>query len=186
MEGAQESYEVLALGDVPGQLDRALDRLSPGVAEEDAALLLHRHDAGQLGTRLRVDRDVEVGAVMDQLAGLVPDRRHHVRVAVAGRGDRDAGVEVEKEVAVDVLYRAALAPRGDDRIGPRHARRGPLAVELQVYARLRPGQFRNEVRNAGSLSELTGSLGHGAPRQVYGGPRRAQLPQERIAFMQAG
>jgi hypothetical protein len=107
VEGAKERDEVLALGDEAGELDRALDRLGPGVAQEDPALFVHRRDASQLGAHLGVDRQVEVGAVVNQLGGLVPDGPHHVGVAMAGRGHGDAGVEVEEQVAVDVLDRAA-------------------------------------------------------------------------------
>ncbi len=130
-----------------------------------------RSDAGQLGAHLGVDGQVEVGAVVDQLAGLVLDRGDDVGMAMAGRGDGDTGVEVEKEVAVDVLDRASLAPNRHDRIRSRHAGRSPLAVELEVSARSGAGQLGDEVRNSGGLDELAGSLGHGAPRHVYGGPR---------------
>jgi hypothetical protein len=40
---------------------------------------------------------------------------------MTGRGDGDAGREVEEKVAVDVLDRDPLTADGDDRIGPRQA-----------------------------------------------------------------
>ena len=147
VEGAQEGDQVLAPGGEAGQLDGALDRLGAGVAQEDPALLLHRRDAGQLGARLGVDREVEVGAVVDQLAGLLLDRAHDVGVAVAGGGHGDAGVEVEEQVAVDVLDHAALGPNRHHRVRARHARRRPLLVELEVGARLGAGQLGDDVRD---------------------------------------
>ena len=53
--------------------------------------------------------------------GLLGDRRDDVRVGVAGGGDRDAGSEVEEQVAVDVLDGQALGADGNDRIGARQA-----------------------------------------------------------------
>ena len=43
------------------------------------------------------------------------------RVGVAGRRDRDAGSEVEEQVAVDVLDGQTLGADGNDRIGARQA-----------------------------------------------------------------
>ena len=61
--------------------------------------------------------------------------------------DRDAGREVEEEVAVDVLDRQALAADRHDRVGARQARRGPFLVERDVRAGLRAGQLRDDVRD---------------------------------------
>ena len=47
---------------------------------------------------------------MQDLAGLAPDGLDDRGVGVTGRADRDARVEVEKNVAVDVLD-AAPRPR---------------------------------------------------------------------------
>ena len=116
---AEERDHVRPLGRVPGELEAGLDRLGPGVADEHAGRR-HRRDPGELGGRLRVDRQVEVaGAEVLELGGLALDRGDDVGVAVAGRVDGDAGGEVEEHVAVDVLDRAAEAAHGDDRVGPR-------------------------------------------------------------------
>ena len=71
--------------------------------------------------QLRVDRRVEVArAVVDELAGLGRDRVDDRGMAVAGRRDRDARVEVEEAVAVDVLDHEP-----DARARARAGRRGP-------------------------------------------------------------
>jgi hypothetical protein len=72
---------------------------------------------------LGVDRQVEVARrEVQQLGRLLLDRGDDAGMGVAGRVDRDAGREVEEEVAVDVLDREAVAPDGDERIGARQAR----------------------------------------------------------------
>ena len=69
-----------------------------------------------------VDRQVEVRrAEVDHGPGLLGDRRDDVRVGVAGGRDRDAGREVEEQVAVDVLDGQALGADGNDGIGARQA-----------------------------------------------------------------
>ena len=100
-----------------------------------------------------------------QLRGLLLDRRDDLRVRVAGGVDRDAGGEVEEQVAVDVLDRQPLAPDRDDRVGPRQARRRPRLVERDVGAGLRAGQLGHEVgaraapARAGTDAWATGHLG---------------------------
>ena len=88
-----------------------------------------------------------------QLGGLLLDRGHDLGVRVAGRVDRDAGGEVEEEVAVDVLDGQALAADRDDRVGARQAGRGPGLVELDVLAGLGTRQLRDDVRDRAIAGE---------------------------------
>ena len=121
----------------------------PAVAEIDAGLAARdRRDLGEASADLGVDRQVEVGRrEVDQLGCLLLDRRHDLRVRVAGRVDGDAGGEVEEQVAVDVLDRQAFTADGNDRVGPREARRRPRLVESDVGAGLRAGELRDDVGN---------------------------------------
>ena len=112
MERAEERDDVRAARDVPRELHRRLDDLGAGVAEvRPRATALDRRDLRQPAADLGVDRQVEVaGAEVDQLLGLALDRLDDLGVAVAGRVDRDAGREVEEQVAVGVLDDQALPP----------------------------------------------------------------------------
>jgi hypothetical protein len=100
---------------------------------------------------------------MDELGCLLLDRRDDLRVGMTGRVDRDAGSEVEEEVAVDVLDRQAFAADRDDRIGTRQARRGPRLVELDVRTGLGPWKLRDDVRN-GALTADARWAGQRSPR----------------------
>src|SRR5581483_5043957 len=65
-----------------------------------------------------------------------------IGMAMAGRADRDAGVEIEEPVAVDVLDNGSGTAFSDQRIGTRVRRRDVLPVTFDDRARLRAGQFR--------------------------------------------
>ena len=108
---------------------------------------------------------------MDQLGRLLLDRGHDLRVRVAGRVDRDAGGEVEEEVAVDVLDGQALAPDRDDRVRPRQARRGPRLVEGDVGPGLGPGSSVTMCGTGRSpairAAEDKGHLGHARLHSEY-------------------
>ncbi len=104
MEGAQEGDHVLPLRVEARELESGLHDLGAGVAQEDADLARHRGDPSQGGGSVGVDGQVEVGgAEVQQVGGLLGDDLDDALVAVAGRVDRDAGGEVEEQVAVDVL-----------------------------------------------------------------------------------
>src|SRR6188508_1322649 len=96
---------------------------------------------------------------MDQLGSLLLDRGDHLRVAVAGRVDRDAGREVEEEIAVDILDREALPADRHDRIGARQARRCPRLIERHMGPRLRARQLRDDIRDRTPAIDPTW-LGH--------------------------
>ena len=122
VEPAEERHDVGPARCVAGELDRGLDHLRPRVAEVGALAPRDRRDVRDPLAELRVDREVEVrGAEVDDGPGLLGDRRNDVRVGVAGGGDRDAGSEVEEQVAVDVLDGQTLGADGNDRIGARQA-----------------------------------------------------------------
>jgi hypothetical protein len=105
------------------ELECRLDRLGPGVGEQDLRVARpgphrgdHRHLLGQLD-RVFV---VEVGGRhVEEPAGLIGDRRGHLGVAVAGGADRDACGEVEEAVAVRVDDAGPLAALDDERVGAR-------------------------------------------------------------------
>ena len=159
VERAEERDDVRPLRRVAGELDRGLDDLRPAVAEVDAGLATgDRRDLGQASADLGVDRQVEVGRrEVDQLGRLLLDRGHDLRMRVAGRVDRDAGGEVEEEVAVDVLDRQAFTADGDDRVGPRQARRRPRLVEGDVGSGLRAGELRDDVGNGSRFGRRAGT-----------------------------
>ena len=139
---------------VPGELEAGLDRLGAAVADERAGRAAERRDPRELGGglrrrsagRSRWRRNVE------QVRGLVLDRLDDVRVAVARGVDGDAGGEVEEDVAVDVLERAAQAAHGDDRVRPRQAGARPCVVELDVGPRLGARELGHDVRDGRASS----------------------------------
>ncbi|OGN84948.1 MAG: hypothetical protein A2X23_01630 [Chloroflexi bacterium GWC2_73_18] len=161
VEGAEEADQVRAPGGVAGELDRRLDRLGAGVGQEGARRRVHGGDPIELAADLGVDRQVEVrGGEVEESLGLLLDGAHHLGVAVTGRGDGDPGGEVEEEVAVDVLDHQAVAAHRHDLVGARQARRGVSRVELEVGARLRPGDLRDEVRHRARPGRAVDGLGH--------------------------
>ena len=117
VERPEERDHAVALGVPAGELQRRLDGLRPAVGEEH---LLRRRAGGDLRQPLRqVDLRavVEVGAAhVEQLARLILDGGDDFRVTVAGVGDRDAGGEVEEEVAVHVLNDGPAAALDEQRV----------------------------------------------------------------------
>jgi len=135
------------MGVVPCQLDGTLDRLGARVGEEDASSLLERRDARQVLGQLQVAGLVEVGGGdVDQPIGLRLDRLDHLRVAMAGRADRDAGGEVQEAVAVHVGHDTAVAGLGHERIGPSQAGADDRVVAGDEGLGTRPRQLRDEMR----------------------------------------
>ena len=98
VEGALERDDPMAFGLAPlvmepaRHLDRALQRLGPGVAEERGVRERMRDQA--LGEALlRLDA-VQIGAV-PELLGLGLEHRDQVRMGVTEQRDRDAAAEIE-------------------------------------------------------------------------------------------
>ena len=162
VECAEERDDVRPSRRMARELDRGLDHLGPAVAEVDPGLATR--DLGDLrepAADLRVDRQVEVGRrEMDQLGRLLLDRGDDAGMGMARRVDRDAGREVEEQVAVDVLDRQALATNRDDRIGARETPRCPRFVEGDVGPGLRARNLGDEVRNRARLADLCRNGSH--------------------------
>ena len=109
---------------VARQLDRRLDRLGAGIAEERPVRAGHRRDRRQLLAEPHLQLVVEVGAGhVQELACLLDDRRDDVGMRVAGGGHGDARRAIEEDVAVDVLDERAFAPGDDQRVVARVRRR---------------------------------------------------------------
>ena len=92
---------------------------------------------------------------MDELGGLLLDRRDDLRVAWPVELTAMPGREVEEQVAVDVLDGQAIAADRHERVGARQARRGPGLVELDVGARLGAGDLGDDVRDRPSPAIAT-------------------------------
>ena len=89
---------------------------------------------------------IEIGPRhVDQIAGLFADGCDDAGMAVAGGHHGDAGVEIEKTIAVDVLDDGAFAAPGDQRIAARVGRRDRTLVArdhfLRAGSRQRPDQI---------------------------------------------
>ena len=83
---------------------------------------------------------------MDQALRLAFDRLHHLRMAVAGGRHRDAGVEIEEPVSVDVFDHGAFAARGHQWITTRVRWRKNLGVALDHLGGARAGQRHQNMR----------------------------------------
>ena len=94
------------------QLEAALDRLDPGIAEEHLAAGLPREGRGHQPLRqlLLPRHAIEVGGVPD-LGGLLVERRDQVRMAMPERRDRDPAREIEEAPPVDRDQPRPLAAR---------------------------------------------------------------------------
>src|SRR5262245_12691339 len=105
MERPEEGDHAYAARVVASELDRALHRLGPGVAEaHPRRSTAERGHRGQALTQLAVHGQVEVArAVVEERPGLVLDGPHDRGMAMPGGVHGDAGVEVEEPVAVDVF-----------------------------------------------------------------------------------
>ncbi len=140
MESALEGDDSRTMRVIAGELDRPLDRLGPGVRQEDAGLLGERRDPRQPLHELEVARLVEVGrGDVDEPIRLLLDRGAHLRMGMPGRADGDAGGEVEEAVAVDIGDDHARPGLRDERVGARQRRAGDGLVAGDDRARLRAG-----------------------------------------------
>ena len=102
MEGPAEGQKVGAPGVVADELDGGFHALGARVAEEDpVAPAQFAHEPLRQGEGGLVG---EVGeADVGEALRLGPDRLHHLGVGVARGVHRDAGHEVQEEVAVHVF-----------------------------------------------------------------------------------
>ena len=106
VEAALHHHELAARAALAGELERALDRLGAGVAQEHAAA---EREVGEPLGEAHAGLGVEEVAHVHQPPGLVAHRLHHARVAVAELRHRDAREEVEVLVALVVPEPRALA-----------------------------------------------------------------------------
>ena len=103
-----------------GQLDGRLDRLGPGVREEEAVGSSSVRGFGKCSRQPRVQ--LETGLVVDDVLlevdaarGLLGDRGRDARMGVAGVRDADAARVVEVALAVDRLDPASPIARSTTR-----------------------------------------------------------------------
>jgi hypothetical protein len=103
MEAVLETDHRLPSGECPGHFHRVLDRLGAAVDEESPLLAGARGNPveplGELDVRLvGGDREADVGKAVE----LIPDRRDHAGMAVAGVHHADPAGEIDQSVAVRV------------------------------------------------------------------------------------
>ena len=154
---AEERDHVLPARVIAGQLERRLDRLGPAIGEEDPLGDAARRDLGELLRQVDLRRVVEIGARhVQQLGRLLLNGRDDPRMAMAGRADGDAGREIEKQIAVDVLDDRPVAALDRQRIDARVRRRRVLLVGRNELAARGPGSSRPNPRHLQSFF----SLGH--------------------------
>ena len=154
VEGAEERDHLLPLSVVARQLQRSLDRLGARVAVVNLVRPFHGRDLRQsLAPSCTMRFVIEVGARhVNQLGRLLLDGGNHLGMAVAGRGHRNAGSEIEELVAVHVFDDAAAAALRDQRIGARVRRRNVTLVPLQNALGIGAGQRGNDLRS-GDVSD---------------------------------
>ncbi len=159
MEGPDEGDELLALGaPPPGQLHRRLDRLGPGVAEEDLLGVVAREHLAEALHEVALDLVIVIGpGEMHHLRGLVLDRLDHLGMAMADVQDRHPGGEIDEGVAVDVLYQSALGAFDGDRGGLGGC--GEIfVVHLDYLLGVRTRRFHHYVRNLIQISPLCSAI----------------------------
>ena len=114
MKRSEEGNYVMPFGVIPRKLQGTLDRLRAGVAVIQPVRSRHGSDRRQPLGKGHQALVVEVcPRHVDQLRSLLLDRCNYLGVAVPRRGDRYAGGEIEKLVAVYVLDATSTAPLGD-------------------------------------------------------------------------
>jgi hypothetical protein len=110
---AEESDDLVAAGGPAGQLDGPFHCLGPRIAERHAALYSAGRNPGQLFRQRHHPFVIEIRpGHVDQAGGLFLDGFHHAGMAMAGRHHGDPGVEIEKTIAVYILYHRTFAAIG--------------------------------------------------------------------------
>src|ERR1700681_843993 len=104
MKAAKERNELLAPRGMHGELQSCLDSFSAAVGEMSPRRSRDGHDLVELLGQFRHALVVIIGAAhVNQLGGLVLNRAYDFRMAMPGRTDRNPGVTVQKNVAINVF-----------------------------------------------------------------------------------
>ena len=144
---SRKGDEFVAAGVIASQLHRGFGGFGSGVSEVHPMRPAARRDGGQLLRQLHHVLVIEIGARhVDQALGLLFDGLHHLGVAMAGGGDGDPGIEVEKSVPIDIFDHRAFPARGHQRITTRVGRRKNLAVARDQLGGAWARQRRQNMR----------------------------------------
>jgi hypothetical protein len=120
------------------------------------ASAIDRHNRVELFRELRHVAVVVIGAAhVNQLRCLFLNRFHDFRMAMSGRTDRDAGVAVEKNVAVDVFNPNAAGTFGDELEGRSRVRGvNKLCICFDDFLAVGTGQRRLDLGRFDGASTL--------------------------------
>lgn len=116
--------ELIAARGVPRQLQRRLHRFGAEVPEQHFAIRpaeLFGHFHHVLVVEIRAGH-------VDRLSGPPLNGGHHLRLTVAGAGDRDSGTEIKKAVAIHIGDRC-----NPGRSGPPEDNRGCRKAKERVH-----------------------------------------------------
>ena len=143
MKAAEESDEFFASRRVHRQLQSSLDSFGAAVGKMRLRRSRDRNDLIKFLGQLRHLPIVKVRpAHVNQLCGLFLNRSNDFGMTVSGRTHGDAGVAIEKKIAVNILDPDARGAFGDEfECRARISRVNELRVRLDYAAGLWPGQF---------------------------------------------
>ena len=120
MKRPEERDDVLPLGVIARQLQRALNRFRARVAVINLVRAGHGRNLRQPLRQLHHVLVIEIRARhVDQLARLLLNGGDHMRMAVAGRSHGDARRKIKKLVAIDIRDHDAAAALSHQRIRTR-------------------------------------------------------------------
>ncbi len=138
VEAVLEADDAAPLGEGAGELDGVLDGLGAAVEERGFARALEAGGFHQLAADLEIPRigaDVEAG--VQELARLLAQGGHHLRVAMADVDGADAPGEIDVSLAVGVPNGGVVRPLGDD-----FGVAGPAGGDELGALRPKRGRFR--------------------------------------------
>ncbi len=131
MKGAMKGDHMLAFGMIARQLEGRLDGLGAGIGEENFFAALAWRQAGELLGQLDHRFIIKIAAAnMEKLARLLFNRFNHPWMGMTGVGHRNAGHEIEKQIAVDVFDHTAAPFLDHQRIDATVGRRGAFLIAL--------------------------------------------------------
>src|SRR5687768_7508961 len=121
MKAVEEGDELLTTGRVHREFQCSFDGFSAAVCEVRSRRRLNRNNRIELLCELRHVTVVVIGAAhVNQLLCLLLDGANYFGMAMSGGADGDAGVAIQKQVAVHVFNPdAAGAFRNESKRGPR-------------------------------------------------------------------